>query len=148
MFNCKLLWIWVNVFHLQGTHYKYFRSPERHPAKMTIRCKKMHLLRHSKCILKIWLNMTFFMTMSHPFCNWFHIKNMLTPKKRTLLRVNNQMRIIMPHWLLRMLLIWCVSTFVLTGNLNADEGCTFKNSTTLILFYNSRQCMDGDIILV
>ena len=73
---------------------------------------------------------------------------MLTPKKRTLLRVNNQMRIIMLHWPLRMLLIGDESTFVLTGNLNADKGRTLRNSTTLILFQKSMQCMQANIAII
>ena len=73
---------------------------------------------------------------------------MLTPKKRTLLRVNNQMRIIMLHWSLRMLLIGDESTFVLTGNLNADKGRTLRNSTTLIRFQKSMQCMQANIAII
>ena len=45
------------------------------------------------------------MIMSHQFCSWFSIEYMLTRTKSTLLRVNNHMMIIMPHWSLRMLLI-------------------------------------------
>ena len=53
----------------------------------------------------------------------------------------------MLHWSLRMLLIGDESTFVLTGNLNADKGRTLRNSTTLILFQKSMQCMQANIAI-
>ena len=53
----------------------------------------------------------------------------------------------MLHWSLRMLRIGDESTFVLTGNLNADKGRTLRNSTTLILFQKSMQCMQDNITI-